>query len=97
MSNIYPDYEFNDKDFTSFTHFGMKYKDIRSHVSNPENYKLIRESGYFRDYAFKNDFELIAVILEYFFETPQEFKQRFPILYKMVEEMLNVKEVCFKP
>ena len=75
----------------------MKYKDIRSHVSNPENYKLIRESGYFRDYAFKNDFELIAVILEYFFETPQEFKQRFPILYKMVEEMLNVKEVCFKP
>ena len=46
-------------------------------------------SGYFRDYAFTNQFEFISVIVENFIETPQDFKSKFPELYIKVKQMLN--------
>ncbi|WP_374707785.1 zinc-dependent peptidase [Flavobacterium sp. J372] len=49
-------------------------------------------SGYLRDYAYTNQFEFLAVVLEHFFETPTEFKQRFPELYGMVKRMINFRE-----
>lgn len=46
-------------------------------------------SGYFRDYAFQNQFEFISVLVEHFIETPEVFKSQFPIVYNKVKEMLN--------
>jgi len=36
-----------------------------------------------------NQYEFIAVIIENFIETPQEFKSQFPEVYSKVKQMLN--------
>ncbi|GGG40949.1 zinc-dependent peptidase [Bizionia arctica] len=46
-------------------------------------------SGYFREYALTNQFEFIAVIIETFIETPQQFKSQFPDIYAKTKQMLN--------
>ena len=42
--------------------------------------RQLKEANYFRDYAFKNKHEFIAVLIEHFFETPKEFKEQFPYI-----------------
>lgn len=49
----------------------------------------IIDSRYFRDYAFTNRYEFLAVLVEYFIESPLVFKQNFPEFYKKIKEMLN--------
>ena len=36
------------------------------------------KSEYFRDYAYTNQFEFLAVLTENFIETPEDFKYQFP-------------------
>ncbi|WP_431133977.1 zinc-dependent peptidase [Psychroserpens mesophilus] len=50
--------------------------------------KLIT-SKYLRDYAYTNQFEFLAVVIESFIETPKELKSQFPEIYEKVKEMLN--------
>lgn len=59
-----------------------------------ENQTLRQEllaSQYFRDYAYTNSYEFVAVIIETFIETPQDFKQQFPEIYNKVRQMLNFR------
>ncbi|WP_377714239.1 zinc-dependent peptidase [Pseudofulvibacter geojedonensis] len=57
-----------------------------------ENVKTrIMESSYFRDYAFTNKFEFLAVVLENFIESPDEFKGQFPLVYKKIRQMFNFR------
>ena len=49
----------------------------------------MRDSNYFREYAFTNKFEFIAVLVESFIETPTDFHSHFPELYGIVKKMLN--------
>ena len=58
----------------------------------PNNNKRLNESDYIRIYAYTNEFEFIAVILEHFFETPVQFKREFPELYEKVRSMINFSE-----
>ncbi|WCO01156.1 zinc-dependent peptidase [Psychroserpens ponticola] len=46
-------------------------------------------SDYIREYAFTNQFEFLAVIIETFIETPHEFRSQFPEIYIKVKGMLN--------
>lgn len=63
---------------------------LHAYIQSKANLKLHMEnSTYFRSYAFKNDFEFTAVIIENFIETPNEFKIHFPNVYKHVKQMLN--------
>ncbi|MBF6608995.1 MAG: zinc-dependent peptidase [Flavobacterium sp.] len=64
---------------------------ILKEAKYPPNAQRLITSGYFRSYAFNNDYEFLAVILEHFFETPSEFHREFPILYDHVRTMLNYK------
>lgn len=77
---------------TSMAIFKDMYKEIMEDIHHPPNAKRLLESDYFRIYAYTNRFEFIAVILEHFFETPQQFKKEFPELYHKVELMINFKE-----
>ena len=43
---------------------------------------------YFREYAYSNQYEFIAVIIETFIETPKEFRSQFPEIY------FKVKSIC---
>lgn len=58
-----------------------------------QRHKMIRDSltssKYFRAYAYTNQFEFFAVLLENFIETPDEFKAKFPELYGYMKQMLN--------
>jgi len=53
--------------------------------------KELITSKYFRAYAYTNQFEFLAVLVEYFIESPQEFKSQFPNVYAKVKQMLNFK------
>ncbi|WP_379811365.1 zinc-dependent peptidase [Flavobacterium chuncheonense] len=77
---------------TSATIFAATYEDIIAQVKHPANYKRLINSNYFRIYAYTNEFEFIAVILEHFFETPQQFKMEFPELFEQVKVMINYTE-----
>lgn len=49
------------------------------------------EVKYFRAYAFTNQYEFMAVMVEYFFESPGNFKTYFPELYNHTRTLLNFK------
>ena len=74
----------------SSTIFKDSFKELTEILSNskPMRDKLIA-SRYFREYAYTNQFEFLAVLIEYFFETPVEFKTQFPSIYLKVKQMLN--------
>lgn len=56
----------------------------------------LHEVNYFRLYAYENQFEFLAVVLEHFFETPQIFKEKHSELYAKVFTMINFEEDCLK-
>jgi MtfA peptidase len=90
-------------EFTHAIHLNsIKEKDVSSTIFRDSfnelislltNNKLIKDelitSKYFRSYAFTNQYEFVAVLIEYFIETPLEFKNRFPEIYAKVKQMLN--------
>lgn len=74
----------------SSTIFKDSFKELTTMLSNNKSLrdKLVA-SKYFRAYAYENQFEFLAVLIEYFFETPLEFKTQFPKIYGKVKQMLN--------
>ena len=75
----------------SATVFNKIHKEIITYIKTPENVIKIKSKNYFRKYAFTNSLEFIAVMMEYFFESPIEFKKHFPELYTKVVKMINYK------
>jgi Mlc titration factor MtfA (ptsG expression regulator) len=53
--------------------------------------KKLLDSRFFRDYAFTNQYEFLAVLVEYFIESPKDFKENFPRFYGKIREMLNFR------
>ena len=43
-----------------------------------------------------NKYEFIAVLIEHFFETPEEFKAKFPYIYENLMVMLNQNPLQLK-
>lgn len=71
--------------------FYDEFKKISNYFLDTDLNSQLLETGYFRDYAYTNQFEFLAVVLEHYFETPIEFKQRFPEMYGTISLMLNHK------
>ena len=69
--------------------FKRMYAKINRDINHPPNRARLINSDYFRVYAYTNQFEFLAVIIEHFFETPEEFKQEFPELFAKVKLLLN--------
>jgi len=95
-------------EFTHALHFSTLKSDKPTHVlfnetlrelflsfSNEALRQDLLNSGFLREYAFKNQYEFVAVLLEHFFESPEELKQKFPSVYSKVKEMLNYNEAVF--
>lgn len=70
-----------------FDHYYQKIKTLL-HTDATYRQNLV-SSKYLRNYAFTNNFEFIAVLVESFFETPEELNSQFPKLYSYVKKMLN--------
>ncbi|MEZ4793711.1 MAG: zinc-dependent peptidase [Gelidibacter sp.] len=74
----------------SSTIFSDSFKELTDLLSNEEALrKALIESKYFREYAYTNQFEFVAVIIETFIESPEEFRTQFPEVYKKTKQMLN--------
>lgn len=71
--------------------FYEKFKHIVNYLNS--NRETIIASNYFRDYAMTNNLEFMSVIMEHFFETPNELEQTFPELFYTIEKMLNYKSI----
>lgn len=72
--------------------FSDGYVNIQHYLVRPNVLKLLVASNYFRIYAYTNQIEFLAVVLEHFFETPQAFKKEFPELFEKVRLMINYNE-----
>ena len=73
--------------------FYRVFLEIIKFMKNPANSTAILQSNYFRDYANTNALEFLSVIMEHFFETPEDLKKNFPVLYYKIEKMLNYKAI----
>jgi len=78
-----------ERDISS-TIFSDSFKELTDLISNEEPLrKALISSKYFREYAFTNQFEFIAVVIESFIESPAELKSQFPEVYSKTKQMLN--------
>lgn len=78
-----------ERDVSSIV-FSDSFKELSKLLAPKSNLKeKIMASDYFRNYAFTNQFEFLAVAIENFIETPQTFKMQFPQIYNKVKQMLN--------
>lgn len=66
-------------------------EELIDYLTVQKNINYIKNLDYIRKYAFTNLFEFTAVLLEYFFESPNRFRQLLPDLYEIVKKMLNYK------
>ncbi|WP_242091817.1 zinc-dependent peptidase [Aestuariivivens sediminicola] len=78
-----------ERDISS-TIFSDTFKELSEMLSKDDALRdSITSSKYFRKYAYTNQFEFLAVAIEHFIETPQDFKSEFPQVYAKVRQMLN--------
>jgi hypothetical protein len=75
--------------------FYDEFNNVITYYNDKNLNKKLADNDYFREYAYENRFEFIAVILEHFFETPQLFKTKYPELYQHVSSMINYNEKNF--
>ncbi len=80
----------------SSTIFSDSFKELSALLSEKEGLRNdLIASPYFRKYAYTNQFEFLAVAIENFIETPQEFKSQFPSVYSKIRQMLNFNTVGY--
>ena len=70
--------------------FKKEYRTLLNLIKIDKKLKSrIIKSKYFREYAFNNQYELLAVFFEHFIETPKDLKANFPDIYYSIKKMLN--------
>lgn len=69
--------------------FERQFQKILRRLTDQDLKDKLDEVRYFRAYAFTNEFEFMAVLAEYFMESPEEFKTNFPQLYAYQKCLLN--------
>lgn len=88
FSHVVHFHSMKNNDASSLT-FKKYYTQLSKEVNHPPNKQMLIDSDYFRIYAYTNQYEFVSVIIEHYFETPLEFKSKFPQLYQNVSRMLN--------
>jgi len=76
-------YNYDDCD----SHFISTYKKIMAYTGKYRQ-KMI-DDGLIRAYAFSNKHETLPVLVEHFFENPEELKQNYPKLFKLLVKLLK--------
>ena len=71
------------------TRFARQFQNILKHLSQGDIRERLDKTQYFRSYAFTNQYEFMAVLAEYFIESPREFKSHFPKIYGYTRKLLN--------
>ncbi len=71
--------------------FSKHFQHILEQLTRTEIKERLEHSRYFRKYAFTNQYEFMAVLAEYFIESPTELKAQFPELYTGIRNVLNFR------
>ncbi|OAB76097.1 zinc-dependent peptidase [Cochleicola gelatinilyticus] len=71
--------------------FIKQFHNILKQLTDQDVKDKLDETRYFRAYAFTNQYEFMAVLAEYFIESPQDFKTHFPKLYTHTQDLLNFR------
>lgn len=90
FSHVIHHHSIRNNDGSSLS-FKKHYEMIMKEVNHAPNKQRLIDSNYFRIYAYTNQFEFISVIIEHYFETPEQFKIEFPELFSNVSKMLNIR------
>jgi Mlc titration factor MtfA (ptsG expression regulator) len=69
--------------------FEKRFKLIFERLKDTELRERLDKVKYFRAYAFTNQYEFMAVLAEYFFESPEDFETHFPQVYNHTKILLN--------
>lgn len=69
--------------------FERQFQKILRRLTDQDLKDKLDEVRYFRAYAFTNEFEFMAVLAEYFIESPKDFETHFPQLYAYQKCLLN--------
>lgn len=81
------------KNIMSDVNFATYYDEWKA-IGTEEFFKLRKnKENYMRNYAKVNLMEFFAVSIEYFFETPNEFKKHYPDLYEILRKLLG-QDTC---
>ncbi|MBF4494636.1 zinc-dependent peptidase [Flavobacterium sp. MR2016-29] len=73
--------------------FFDEFTEIEKYFDDEKLKTQLQQKEYFREYAYTNKFEFLAVILENFFETPEVFKKEYPELFDRVRTMINYQNM----
>lgn len=68
------------------------HKKILRELMKPHTREKVDNTRFFRDYAFTNQYEFMAVLTEYYFESNALFKQEFPVMYEHLTIALMYEE-----
>lgn len=71
--------------------FTKQFQNILKRLTHQDVKDKLDETSYFRAYAFTNQYEFMAVLAEYFIESPTDFKAHFPQLYEHTQKLLNFR------
>ncbi len=69
--------------------FTKQFQKILKQLTKQEVKDKLNKTEFFRAYAFTNQYEFMAVLAEYFFESPKDFKRIFPDIYDYTKKILN--------
>jgi len=73
------------------TRFAKQFQNILKRLTDQSVKDQLDKTRYFREYAFTNQYEFMAVLSEYFIESPVEFKKLFPDIYDYFKRLLNFR------
>ena len=76
---------------TDSARFQIQYQNILKRLTHQEVKDNLDKTQFFREYAFTNQYEFMAVLAEYFMESPVAFKKNFPELFNYTKTLLNYK------
>lgn len=82
-------FSFSSESSFSSNYFKEHYQKLLSFLEDENEQRKLIDTGYLRAYAFENQYEFLAVLVEHFFETPQKFKKHLPEVYSYVRKILN--------
>lgn len=71
--------------------FSKQFQNILRTLTQEEVRKKLDKTQFFREYAFSNQYEFMAVLAEYFFEAPNDLKSHFPEIYDSTRKLLNFR------
>ena len=73
------------------TRFAKQFQKILKHLTEDTVREKLDATKFFREYAFTNQYEFMAVLAEYFFESPKDFQLHFPEIYSATKKLLNFR------